>query len=75
MPDLESFEKGFNLIKGNNYAGYILMDIEGIHEPVIKYKEYKNKLFKLTYFYLRWLLRKKLNISFKLIKAAEIYQD
>ena len=41
MPDLESFEKGFNLIKGNNYAGYILMDIKGIHEPIIKYKEYK----------------------------------
>jgi len=41
----------------------------------IKHKEYKNKLFKVTYFYLRWLLREKLNISFKLIKAAEIYQD
>ena len=44
MPDLESFKHGFNLIKNKNYAGYFLKDIQGVHEAVIKYKEYRYHL-------------------------------
>lgn len=41
MPDLQTFETGFGLFKGKTYGGYKLHDIEGDHEAVIKYKQYK----------------------------------
>lgn len=48
MPDLKSFEVGFGLIRGKEYAGYLLKDIEGVHQAIIKYKEYHYHLT-LTY--------------------------
>jgi len=41
MPDVPEFLKGFNLIKGNNFDGYTLENVEASHEVVRKYREYK----------------------------------
>lgn len=41
MPELNEFLKGFNLIEGNNFDGYILDKIDASHEAVVRYREYK----------------------------------
>lgn len=41
MPHTKEFLKGFNLIKGRNIAGYVLIEAHATHETIKRYHEYQ----------------------------------
>jgi len=41
MPNLTEYLRGFEIHKGLQISGYILDNIRGIHNPIIKYRQYE----------------------------------
>jgi hypothetical protein len=40
MPDFSDFVRGFGLIENTNYNGFLLTNIQGTHNTIIRYKKY-----------------------------------
>lgn len=41
MPEFDKYIREFGIFNGLKIANYTLIDINGYHEPVVKYKEYR----------------------------------